>query len=72
MGWFDSFGDFQTAISLAREVCALIAQTGFRPASILGPTCGTGSFLQAPLETFPDASRILGFEINPLHCMEHL
>jgi hypothetical protein len=59
------FGDFQTPIHLAREVCSLIARIGFRPASILEPTCGTGSFLQASLETFPDASRVLGFEINP-------
>ncbi len=59
------FGDFQTPISLAREICCLINRTGFRPASILEPTCGTGSFLKASLETFPEASRILGFEINP-------
>jgi len=59
------FGDFQTPLSLAREVCVLIGQTGFRPASILEPTCGTGSFLRAGLETFPDPSHILGFEINP-------
>ncbi|MFQ3683433.1 N-6 DNA methylase [Roseiflexus sp.] len=61
------FGDFQTPISLAREICSLIARTGFRPASILEPTCGTGSFLKASLETFPEVSRILGFEINPLY-----
>jgi hypothetical protein len=59
------FGDFQTPISLAREICSLIARTGFRPASILEPTCGTGSFLKASLETFPDLSRVLGFEVNP-------
>lgn len=59
------FGDFQTPIHFAREVCSLIARTGFRPASIIEPTCGTGAFLQASLETFPDASCVLGFEINP-------
>ena len=59
------FGDFQTPISLAREVCSLIAGTGFHPASILEPTCGTGSFLKASLETFPGVSRVFGFEINP-------
>lgn len=58
------FGDFQTPINLAREVCALIGRTRFRPASVLEPTCGTGSFLRACLEVFPDATRILGFEIN--------
>ncbi|ABU57175.1 class I SAM-dependent methyltransferase [Roseiflexus castenholzii] len=64
------FGDFQTPIRLAREVCSLIARTGFRPASILEPTCGTGSFLKASLETFPDVSRVLGFEINPHHVLQ--
>ncbi len=59
------FGDFQTPISLAREICSLIAGTGFHPASILEPTCGTGSFLKASLETFPGISRVLGVEINP-------
>jgi len=59
------FGDFQTPINLVREICSLIAQTGFHPASILEPTCGTGSFLKASLETFPNVSRVLGFEINP-------
>ena len=59
------FGDFQTPISLAREICSLIVRIGFHPASILEPTCGTGSFLKASLETFPNVSRVLGFEINP-------
>lgn len=64
------FGDFQTPINLAREVCSLIARTGFRPASVLEPTCGAGSFLQAALETFADVSRVLGFEINQQY-VEH-
>lgn len=58
------FGDFQTPLELAREICFLIARTGFDPASILEPTCGLGSFLKASLETFPNVRRILGFEIN--------
>lgn len=60
-----AFSDFQTPLNLAREVCALVAQTGFDPASILEPTCGIGAFLQAALETFPNARHVLGFEINP-------
>lgn len=59
------FGDFQTPINLAREVCSLVARTGFRPASVVEPTCGAGSFLRAVLETFPSVLRVLGFEINP-------
>jgi hypothetical protein len=61
------FGDFQTPLNLAREVCALVARTGFRPVSVVEPTCGTGSFLRAALETFPNVLRVLGFEINPRH-----
>ncbi len=59
------FGDFQTPLILAREVCSLIARNDFRPSSILEPTCGLGSFLTASLETFSDAQRVLGFDINP-------
>jgi SAM-dependent methyltransferase len=58
------FGDFQTPINLALEVCSLVVRTGFRPASVLEPTCGTGTFLRAALETFPHVERVLGLEIN--------
>ncbi len=58
------FGDFQTPTSLAMEICSLVRSSGFLPASILEPTCGTGSFLKASLETFQDVSKVLGFEIN--------
>jgi hypothetical protein len=58
------FGDFQTPISLAREVCSLVLETGFQPASVLEPTCGRGSFIQAAMEAFPCASQVLGFEVN--------
>ncbi len=64
------FGDFQTPIILAREICSVISRFGFYPASILEPTCGTGSFLKASLETFPDVSRVLGFEINPQYVVQ--
>jgi len=66
------FGDFQTPVSLAREICSLIAQTGFCPVSVLEPNCGTGSFLKASLETFPDVSRVLGFEINSQYVAQAL
>jgi hypothetical protein len=59
------FGDFQTPIDLAREVCSLIAQTGFQPACVLEPTCGAGAFVQAALEAFPNVSRVMGFDLNP-------
>jgi hypothetical protein len=59
------FGDFQTPANLAGAVCSLVARIGFRPASVLEPTCGTGSFLKAAVETFPSVLQVLGFEINP-------
>jgi len=61
------FGDFQTPQPLADRVCALLADRGVRPASVLEPTCGTGMFLEAAIRTFSSAQRLLGFEINPHH-----
>ncbi len=57
------FGDFQTPLALAREVCALLVQQGVKAESILEPTCGVGAFLVAAAETFPKA-RLLGWDIN--------
>jgi hypothetical protein len=38
-----------------------------RPATIIEPTCGTGTFLAAALRRFPTALRVLGMDINPQH-----
>ncbi len=66
------FGDFQTPLRLASEVCSVIARTGFSPASVIEPTCGRGAFLQAALEAFPDASDILGVDRNAQYVEEAL
>lgn len=58
------FGDFQTPLSLAREACSLIAEGHFSPASILEPTCGRGSFLQAAIEVFRTATHFVGVDRN--------
>ena len=58
------YGDFQTPIELAIEVCRVVASTGFQPASILEPTCGVGGFLQAASQAFPAAGVIQGVDIN--------
>ncbi len=58
------FGDFQTPIELARQVCSLLSKHGLEPCSILEPTCGEGSFLIAALEFFPHAQSIIGIDIN--------
>ena len=57
------FGDFQTPIELARKIVQHLKQSNFSPTSIIEPTCGTGSFIFACLETFSKA-RIIGIDIN--------
>jgi hypothetical protein len=64
------FGDFQTPRSLARDVCSVIARTGFSPASVIEPTCGRGAFLLAALEAFPKASHFLGVDQEGAHVQE--
>ncbi len=61
------FGDFQTPLKLAREVCLLLAKREIIPASIVEPTCGEGNFLVASLETFPSIANAVGIDINPQH-----
>ncbi|MET0284205.1 MAG: SAM-dependent methyltransferase [Polyangiales bacterium] len=58
------FGDFQTPLALAREVCGRLARAGFAPDVIVEPTCGVGAFLIAAAEQFPNAKTVLGFELN--------
>ena len=59
------FGDFQTPYELAREACDVLLRLGISPASVVEPTCGTGSFLRASAGAFPRCTSLLGFEINP-------
>jgi hypothetical protein len=61
------FGDFQTPRPLALAVCRLVKGRGFRPKSVLEPTCGTGTFLIASLEAFSELERAVGYEINRLY-----
>lgn len=61
------FGDFQTPLALARRVCDVLARRKPRPETILEPTCGQGSFLRAAMETFPQAAKVVGLEINQAH-----
>lgn len=57
------FGDFQTPDDLARRVVALLETLGVRPATVIEPCCGLGSFLEAAAHVFPQA-QIAGFDIN--------
>jgi len=58
------FGDFQTPLALAREVCSLLGQPNIEVSTVIEPTCGVGAFLAAASEAFPKA-RLLGWDINP-------
>ncbi|MEY3277473.1 MAG: Modification methylase [Verrucomicrobiota bacterium] len=60
------FGDFQTPLGLAREVCQLLARLGIPASTVVEPTCGVGAFLLAAAESFPGA-RLMGWDINPEH-----
>jgi hypothetical protein len=57
------FGDFQTPLALAKEVCGLLRRRGLVPEFVLEPTCGEGAFLLAAAEIFPHAI-LRGWDIN--------
>lgn len=63
------FGDFQTPVELAREVCALLVRERVATDLVIEPTCGVGAFLLAAATTFPKA-RLLGWDINPNYVSE--
>lgn len=57
------FGDFQTPPALARQVVDLLRSKGLVPGSVLEPTCGLGSFVEASLTGFSTAS-VVALDIN--------
>ncbi len=57
------FGDFQTPLALAREVCSLLIRNEICADTVLEPTCGLSAFLVAASEAFPKA-RFFGWDIN--------
>ncbi len=59
------FGDFQTPIDLADEVCSLLSKLNIRPRTIIEPSCGDGSFLEAAARVYGVGSHYFGFDINP-------
>lgn len=61
-----AYGDFQTPLPLASAICGLLARRGLRPATVIEPTCGTGSFLVAAAQAFP-AAALWGQDIDPAH-----
>jgi hypothetical protein len=61
------FGDFQTPVTLTRQVCEILLNRGLAPAFVVEPTCGIGTFLLSALDRFPMAASGLGVEINPTY-----
>ena len=57
------FGDFQTPVTLAREVCALLVRQEVEADLVVEPTCGVGAFFVAAAGIFPKA-RLDGRDIN--------
>ncbi|HLK56354.1 MAG TPA: DUF1549 domain-containing protein [Chthonomonadaceae bacterium] len=59
------YGDFQTPIALADEVCSLLYRLDVCPRTIVEPACGEGSFLEAAAHIFGTDAAYFGFDINP-------
>lgn len=63
------FGDFQTPLPLAREVCRRLQVEGVTVDVVVEPTCGRGTFLVAAAESYPH-SRLYGWDINQTYVEE--
>jgi hypothetical protein len=59
------YGDFQTPLSLARRVIALISKKEQHFGTVVEPTCGVGAFLEAAAECFGLSANYRGFDVNP-------
>lgn len=58
------YGDWQTNLELARNVCLLVKSKCIVPSVIVEPTCGTGTFILASIAIFGDSvTEIYGIEI---------
>ncbi len=62
-----AFGDFQTPLDLAKEICAHLVKKNVHFKSVLEPNCGIGSFLIAAADIFPHLEKIVGADINTEH-----
>lgn len=62
------FGDYQTPLDFAYEVCSILKNRGISPSLIFEPTCGIGNFLKAGLDTFDTVYKAFAVDINPEYC----
>lgn len=64
------YGDFQTPLKLAEQVCKKLVELGVEPDVIVEPTCGVGNFVEAAAHSFQAVDKIIGVEINPDYLQE--
>lgn len=57
-------GDFQTPSHLTDKICKYILDMNFKPAILVEPTCGYGTFILSALKTFPSLQYIYCTEIQ--------
>lgn len=62
-----AYGDFQTPLHLAQQVCARLLALGLNPRSIVEPTCGLGTFVVAALQSFTNVENLAAMDINPAY-----
>ena len=58
------YGDFQTPLSLAQRVAGLVKQRETHFGTIIEPTCGVGTFLEAAADRFGTSPKYWGFDVN--------
>ena len=58
------FGDFQTPLDLATIVCNMLQKFGVCPGTVIEPSCGEGTFLEAAARVFGKDIEYYGFDIN--------
>lgn len=61
------FGDFQTPDVLVSDVMEIVARRGFRPGSVVEPSCGEGSFVVGAAKAFPDVNKFVALDVNQHH-----
>ena len=59
----DEYGDWQTNMDLALNVCRMLKRNGVNPKVVIEPTCGKGHFVMAALQTFDNIEVVYGIEI---------
>ncbi|WP_440953577.1 hypothetical protein [Methanococcoides sp. FTZ1] len=58
------FGDFQTSLPFAENVCRLLKSMGLNPEIVIEPTCGEGNFILAALKTFTGIKELSAIDIQ--------